>query len=197
MTKYRLKKDTPAFRSGYTFETDPEDEGVLLDKEGIGAFYENEIDNFDEWFEEVSDEWPQKDDAFWSISFYGTSFTDIWGYNDYDKESMAIGNVFKTKEAAERYRDYLKAIATIRQDEGVLTPEQINERIKNEDLAYYVGYMGNRSNGEVLCGCTMSFDDCWPPVGVILFDTDEHAQASLDRHRDEWKIIANYDWSKE
>ena len=61
MTKYRLKKDTPEFRSGYIFETDPEDEGVLLDKEGIGAFYENEIENFDEWFEEVKEpEWVRK-----------------------------------------------------------------------------------------------------------------------------------------
>lgn len=55
MTKYVLKKDTPAFRSGYIFETDPKDEGVLLDKEGVSAFYENEIENFDEWFE-VMDE---------------------------------------------------------------------------------------------------------------------------------------------
>lgn len=61
MTKYVLKKDTPAFRSGYIFETDPKDEGVLLDKEGVSAFYENEIENFDEWFEEVKEpEWVRK-----------------------------------------------------------------------------------------------------------------------------------------
>lgn len=53
--KYRLKKDTPAFRSGYIFETDPKDEGILLDEEGVSAFYKNEIDNFDEWFEEVKE----------------------------------------------------------------------------------------------------------------------------------------------
>ena len=62
MTKYVLKKDTPAFRSGYIFETDPKDEGVLLDKERVSAFYENEIENFDEWFEEVKEEpkWVRK-----------------------------------------------------------------------------------------------------------------------------------------
>lgn len=55
MTKYILKKDTPAFRAGYIFETDPKDEGVLLDKEGVSAFYANEIENFDEWFDRVED----------------------------------------------------------------------------------------------------------------------------------------------
>ena len=188
MTKYRLKKDTPAFRSGYTFETDPEDEGVLLDKEGIGAFYENEIDNFDEWFEEVSDEWPQKDDAFWSISFYGTSFTDIWGYNDYDKESMAIGNVFKTKEAAERYRDYLKAIVTVRQDEGVLTPDDVRKTLARDGTVYTIGI------SRTMLSVNRFYNTS---AGAIYFDTGYNAKTSLNEHQDEWKIIANYDWSKE
>lgn len=198
--KYRLKKDTPEFEAGQMFtrrEDEYDNDCLFVSGAPLPAFDISLIDNFDEWFEEVSDEWPQKDDAFWSISFYGTSFTDIWGYNDYDKGSMAIGNVFKTREAADRFANYLKAIATVHQDEGVLTPEQINGLIKNEDLAYYVGYAGNRGNGEALCGCTMSFEDCWMPVGAILFDTEEHAQASLDKHQDEWKIILNYDWSRE
>ena len=53
--KYRLKKDTPSFRSGYIFETDPKDEGILLDEEGVSAFYKNEITRFDEWFDRVDD----------------------------------------------------------------------------------------------------------------------------------------------
>ena len=114
-----------------------------------------------------------------------------------DEKRFIMGNCFRSNVAAERYRDYLKAIATIRQDEGVLTPEQVNERIKNEDLAYYVGYMGNRGNGEVLCGCVVDFEDCWMPVGAILFDSEVHADRSLCNHPDEWKIIVNYDWSKE
>ena len=70
---------------------------------------------------------------------------------------------------------------------------QVNELIKNEDLAYYVG----RGNGETLCGCTMDFEDCWMPVGVILFDSEEHVDRSLRKHPDEWKIVVNYDWSRE
>lgn len=55
MTKYILKKDTPSFRSGYVFTTDPQDDGVLLDEEGVSAFYKNEITRFDEWFDRVED----------------------------------------------------------------------------------------------------------------------------------------------
>ena len=185
--KYRLKKDTPAFRSGYVFTTDPEDDGILLDEEGISAFYKNEIDNFDEWFEEVPGEWPQKDDAFWSISSDGTSFTDIWGYNDYDKESMAIGNVFKTREAADRFANYLKAVATVSQDEGFMAPfGQLDKGRYGFGIFY--DWAGNlcaeEKNHRVL-------------AGEFYFDNKENAEKSIDSHPNEWKVILNYDWSRE
>ena len=139
---------------------------------------------------------PNYGDKYYTIRSNGECDANFWRENLYDKCCQAIGNVFKSREAAERYCDYLEAIATVRQDEGVLTPEQVNELIKNEDLAYYVGYMGNRGNGEILCGCTMGFEDCWMPVGVILFDSEEHVDRSLRKHPDEWKTIVNYKWGK-
>ena len=140
---------------------------------------------------------PKYDEEYFYIGHDGFVHPCLWGNNPLDNGRLKLGLVFKTEKAAERYCGYQKAIAIVRQDEGVLTPEQINERIKNEGLAHHVGYMGNRDNGEVLCGCTMDFHECWMPVGVILFDTEEHADASCKKHPDEWKIIANYDWSRE
>lgn len=141
---------------------------------------------------------PKNGEEYYAVSSHGVVGKATFApENKLDREAIRMGNCFKTQEATERWRDYLKASATVRQDEGVLTPEQVNELIKNEDLAYYVGYMGNRGKGEVLCGCTMSFEDCWMPVGAILFDSEVHADRSLDKHPDEWKIIANYDWSRE
>ena len=140
---------------------------------------------------------PKYDEEYFYIGHDGLAHCCIWRNDELDNGRLKLGLVFKTEEAAIRCCDYLEAIATVRQDEGVLTPEQVNELIKNEDLAYYVGYMGNRSSGEVLCGCTMSFEDCWMPVGVTLFDTEEHADASCKKHQDEWKTILNYDWSRE
>lgn len=140
---------------------------------------------------------PKYNEEYFYIGHDDSVYHCVWINDSSDNGRLKLGSVFKTEEAAMRYRDYWEAIATVRQDEGVLTPKQVDERIKNEDLAHYVGYAGNRSNGEVLCGCTMSFEDCWMPVGVILFDSEAHADRSLRKHPDEWKIIVNYDWSRE
>ena len=189
------------------FENDVKFTTTRIFKDAIIDTVEDEVPDEDvQWLidngfaEEVKESgtWePKKGDRYYFVDGSGYIKHDTWDNTFWEVDRYRIGNVFRTEEAAKRYSDYLEAVATVRQDEGVLTPEQINERIKNEDLAYYVGYMGNRSNGEVLCGCTMSFDDCWPPVGVILFDSEVHADRSLDKHPDEWKIIVNYDWSRE
>lgn len=139
---------------------------------------------------------PKYGDKYYFIDDSGYIKCDTWDNSFWEVDRYKMGNVFKTEEAVKRYRDYWEAIATVRQDEGVLTPEQVNELIKDEGLAYYVGYMVNRDNEKVLCGCTMDFCECWMPVGVILFDSEAHADRSLRKHPDEWKIIVNYDWSR-
>ena len=139
---------------------------------------------------------PKRDEEYFYIGHDSFVHHCLWGNDPLDNGRLRLGLVFKTEESGIGCRDYLEAIATVRQDEGLLTPEQVNELIKNEDLAYYVGYMGNRGNGETLCGCTMSFEDCWMPVGVILFDSEEHVDRSLRKHPDEWKTIAKYKWGK-
>ena len=135
---------------------------------------------------------PKRDEEYFYIGHDSFVHHCLWGNDPLDNGRLRLGLVFKTEEAGIGCRDYLEAIATVRQDEGLLTPEQVNELIKNEDLAYYVGL----GNGETLCGCTMSFEDCWMPVGVILFDSEEHVDRSLRKHPDEWKTIAKYKWGK-
>lgn len=178
--------------------------GAIKDSENYG--FQNEVKGWFQWLidngfaEEVKESgwWkPKNGEEYFYVGHDSYVHSCLWENDPIDNGRLKLGLVFKTEEAGIRCYDYLEAIATVRQDEGVLTPEQINERIKNEDLAYYVGYMGNRSNGEVLCGCTMSFEDCWMPVGAILFDSDAHADRSLRNHPDEWKTIVNYDWSRE
>lgn len=206
MTKYRLKKDLPTLKAGTLFTSGMynrdggEDADVEVLEFGDYEFRRDEIDNFDEWFEEIKESgwWkPQEDDGFWSISSDGTSFANIWGNDCYDNGRMDIGNVFKTEEAADRFANYLKAIATVRQDEGVLTPEQIHRLEISNGQAYHVALMGNQNGEKVLGSCAMDFYDIWAPAGVILFDTEEHADASRKKHLEEWKVIANYDWSRE
>ena len=110
-----------------------------------------------------------------------------------DDRRFSIGNVFKTKAAAERYRDYLKAIATVRQDEGVMTPREIESAECSNGDAWCISYTLDRG----LFVYTCRLDVVPTRVGTIYFNSGGHAQASLDKHTDEWKIIANYDWSRE
>lgn len=163
-------------------------------------------DEVEEWFQWLIDNGfaeKVKESGWWKPKLgdiYYVVYPDrliascTWDGCTVDLNRFLNGACFKTKKAAERWRDYLKAIATVRQDEGVLTPEQINELEGKQGKAYHVGYMGKQNGEEVRL---IDLYETWAPVGVILFDTGEHAQASLDNHSDEWKIIANYDWSKE
>ena len=182
MTRYRLKKDLPICKKGETFTADEEGLSLMLDDSTkILTLQIDEIENFDEWFEPVADEWPQEGAVYYRVRSDGNVAREPWVGTWFDKNCQDIGNVFKTWKAADQFAKYLRALTIVR----------------HEDLAYYVGYMGNRGNGEVLCDCTMSFDDCWMPVGVILFDSEEHVDRSLRKHPDEWKIVVNYDWSRE
>lgn len=201
MTKYRLKKDTPEFEAGQMFNRGEDEDGndcLFANGAPLAAFDISLIDNFDEWFEVAKPSWkkPKFGEKYYFLNNTGNVCADQWVNDALDEFQYLVGECFKTRKAAEAWRDYRIARATVSRDEGVLIPKQVNELIKNEDLAYYVGYAGNRGNREVLCGCTMGFDDCCMPVGVILFDTEEHADASCRKHQDEWKIILNYDWSR-
>ena len=116
--------------------------------------------------------------------------------NDDDKR-FSIGNCFKTKAAAERYRDYLKAVATVRQDEGVIDLQGICEEYETEDNKYDDFSVYTVAFDLYLRKLVVIDADEYISANAIWLDAKEHAQASLDKHPDEWKIIANYDWSRE
>lgn len=109
-----------------------------------------------------------------------------------DDKRVDIGNAFRSKKATEAWRDYLKANATVRQDEGVLTLE----RILDEYCGDFIHYIGVDQFGQLGVDWKSLYDET-TIASAIYFDTQYHAQNSLDNHPDEWKIIANYDWSRE
>ena len=135
---------------------------------------------------------PKENEKYYFIDNNGDVETDRW-YRSYvvDTSRFIIGNCFKTTRAAEDWRYYLKAVATVRQDEGVLTPEEFLDNIHNDEPTFFIGLDEDGAH-EV-----WSLDDCKPIAGTIYFDTEDHARSSLGKHRDEWDTIANYDWSRE
>lgn len=178
---------------------------AILVRSSIGDTADNLSDEDAQWLIDNGFAEEVKESGWWKPSmgerYYYTDDSGFilykrWRDEQVDRFRHEMGNCFKTDKATERYRDYLKAVATVRQDKGVLTPEQVYTEAKDNGEAYHVGYIGKQSGEKVLCVCR---DDLyyWPPVGGILFDTEKHAQASLDKHPNEWETITNYDWNKE
>ena len=173
------------------------DEGTVetMEKEDYAQWL---IDNgFAEEVKESSWWKPKYDEEYFYIGHDGLAHCCIWRNDELDNGRLKLGLVFKTEEAGIRCRDYLKAIATVRQDEGVIGLQGIGEEYEAEDNKY-----------DDFCVYTVAFDlylrklvvtdaDEYISANAIWFDTEEHAQSSLDNHPDEWKIIVNYDWGRE
>lgn len=196
MTKYRLKKDTPEFKAGTVFDMIGNiDVGKVLTmnapREDAYAFEVDSIDNFDEWFEEVKQsswEKPKVGDKYYIAYPDGLIASCTWDGCTVDENRFSNGAVFKTQEAAERYRDYLKAIVTVRQDEGVLTSNDARKILVRDGTVYTIG---------INCQMVSVKEFYNTSAGAVYFDTGYHAKSSNDNHPDAWEVIANYDWSRE
>ena len=197
--KIRLKKDTPDHKAGELF--------VLMSNNGIyeidageddpAVFYGGDIKNFDEWFEEVEDTkggWkPEFGERYYYLGSDGCVYHNQWENDSFDKARLKFGLIFKTERATERWRDYLKAITIVRQDEGVLTQEQIREK---ENWRCDVYYIWKTLAGECsVMTLDLTFMHACP--NAIFFYKVSDAEASLEKHSDEWKTILDYDWSRE
>ena len=168
---------------------------------GEGAI-ENVKEDYAEWLidngfaKEVQESgwWkPKFDEMYYFLDGYGKACVQPWLNDKLDKYRYSMGECFKTKEATRRWRDYLKALATVRQDEGVLTPKEIDSADSCGGTVWCITYTFD--SGFFVHTCHLAM--VCPQIGAIYFNSRGYAQASLDKHQDEWKIIANYDWSRE
>lgn len=131
---------------------------------------------------------PQKGEDYYFINDRGAILYDKYEDSFFDNFRVSVGNCFKNYFAADKYRDYLKAIATVRRDEGVLTTDMVRTTLAKDGTVYTIGI-----NCQVLS--VQRFYNT--SAGAVYFDTGYHAKSSLDKHPDEWGTIAHYDWSRE
>ena len=126
---------------------------------------------------------PRFDEKYYSVDSCGEACAQSWLNDELDEHLYSVGNVFKTKNAAERYRDYLKAIATVRQDDGFM-------RKNGGGFGWpVIEYKANNPGVDDIAGRQHA--------GEFYFDTREHALNSAMNHTREWQTIMNYDWSRE
>lgn len=134
---------------------------------------------------------PKHKEKYYFVDGSGKVDAEPWLNDELDEYRYSVGECFKTEKAAETWRGYRIARATVSRDKGVLTPEQIRDNYLGEFVHYVVFNLDGQLETSWDC-----LDDYATP-GTIYFDTMQHAQDSLDKHPDEWKIISNYDWSRE
>lgn len=189
--KYKLLKDTPTIKAGTIFEeivnmSDGTRELTVAvpgeDTPQDPQFTIQDIDNFDEWFEEMEEptdsaHWkPKIAEKYFCINEYGDVEWKVWNDDDVDNRLMAMGLVYCTEEECEKARD--RELAEVRlQRTSTFKPDFENGR---GGYAIYYDY-----RCETLVVCEFNDYDAGEPV---RYATREEAEKSIEENEQDWKI---------
>lgn len=181
MYRYILKKDLPTFKAGDRFYLGA-DRGLYLEpKDGrpenaIMAYNHQTLYQFPnilkDWFEEIKGRFYLADDG------------EIIKYNeDEDPYCLnyrkSIGNDFETEEEAQKHRDYLIALQTIKGDAKGFVPDW-----KDKDQLKYYGLYDHSDDS-----FDWWFSNLSKNQGAIYFKTKEDIEESFKKHRKEWLTV--------
>ena len=191
MKRYKLLKDTPTVKAGTIFEEreSPDEYKELGQVVTDGCLTRpwltvSEIDNFDEWFEEIPEKherWRgERGDSYYFIDDEGAIRHEIDTNDGMDNYRYNIGNYFKTEAEAESYKKYLTARQVLLDDaEG----GKCIEYGKNWH-AYYDTITKTYHP-------VHSISYFYP--GIIYFRTEEALEKSLKEHEEQWKTVRKYE----
>ena len=116
MKRYKLKKDTPAFKAGT--ECYIEEAGNMVPCHGISytIVHKDQLEKnpniLTDWFEEINEStrWkPEMDEEYYRLGSDGSVMNDEWVGLSIDSDRFDIGNCFQTEEEAEKVVEKLKA----------------------------------------------------------------------------------------
>ncbi len=191
MIKYRLKKNLPCAKAGEIFREDFDENNIVyLYQESYGIKQHKicleDIDNFDEWFEEVEE--PKQ---YFSINLLKATVEEIMDthHSDWAIENMKnIGMLFESKSQAEKYLEYLKAKAIIKQDTKGFEPNWNDTK----QIKYSCSYDEDRFTGY---GCVKPvIEETSTKMGALIyFKSEEDIKESLKKHPEEWRKYLFYE----
>lgn len=197
MKRYKLLKDTPVLKAGTIFKehiSDFDKSRKLVritpeNSEVAPMWTISDIDNFNEWFEEIPEEYER-----WRAEFRGNYYYYKEGlvYNStemefrLDGEYYAIGNYFETGEEAEKYGKYLKALQVIKDDAKGFEPDWNDEH----QIKHYGGYDYSSRDIEI------DFNFKFKNQGTVYFEFQEDIEESFKKHRKEWLIVLGVEEAK-
>ena len=189
--KYKLLKDTPTIKAGTIFEeivnmSDGTRELTVAvpgeDTPQDPQFTIQDIDNFDEWFEEMEEptdsaHWkPKIAEKYFYINEYGDVEWEVWNDDDVDNRLMAMGLVYRTEEECEEARD--RRLAEVRLSQT----SNFEPDFENGEGGYVVSY--DYINKKLDCS-----DSFWNDSGEpVRYATKEDALKSIKENEQDWKI---------
>ncbi len=182
---YRLLKDLPFVKAGEVFKESSsqrmgEDERTLVGSIRLTTIiWIEDIENFDEWFEEVR----IFGEYYYVIDVGHVGYLEDGNYRPNDTLGrMEIGNIFETREKAEKYLAYLKAKEVVKQDTKGFKPDW-----SDRDEIKYWGYWDFYQNKP-------DYDYDYRAKRVeIFFRTREDLKESFKKHPEEWKTYLTYE----
>lgn len=83
----------------------------------------------------------EKFESYWTMHSGDKVFQAMWSNHDLDFERYSQGNVFKTKEEAERERDKRALLTRFRQFRDKCNGEWKPKWINNQERKYFMGYL--------------------------------------------------------
>lgn len=188
MIKYRLKKNLPCAKAGEIFREDFDENNIVyMYQESYGVKQHKicleDIDNFDEWFEEIKE--------YYVINpvFGEILKTKDNSYSDLQIRNMReLGVLFDTWLEADRKLAYLKAKAIIKQDTKGFKPDWNDTK----QIKYSCSYDEDRFTGY---GCVKPvIEKTSTKMGALIyFKSEEDIKESLKKHPEEWKAYLTYE----
>lgn len=186
----KLLRDTPTIKAGTMFRevvSDFDGARELARVTPIGAktnpqWTIQDIDNFDEWFEEIKEpvdsiHWkPKKDDEYFWMNSYGETQPDVWDGDSIDIMRLVLGMIYRTEEECERARERKLAEVRLRQ----------TSTFKPDFKSGKGGWMVYYDHGcETLAVCELDYYD---DGEIVRYKTRAEAEKSIKENERDWKI---------
>lgn len=188
--KYKLLKDTPTIKAGTIFEkvvrgVDGIKGSAVVVPIGANTDFQwtiKDIDNFDEWFEEIEEpldsiHWePDFGEEYWYVNYIGDVVCRVWEDAGVDFWLLESGNIYRTKEECEKALERKLAEVRLRRT------SDFKPDFENGKGGWIVFY-------DHECKTLAIFKiGCYDSGEPVRYATREEAKKSIEENEQDWKI---------
>lgn len=196
MKRYKLLKDMPFAKAGDMVEMWSDGTMAFVGEPNLPRFNKKDVRMFTTWFEEVKE--PELPKEFFfvlinkiaSVNYLAYSFDEETRqeYRNIVKKHKSVDNYFETREEAEKYLEYLKAKAIIKQDTKGFEPNWNDTK----QIKYSCFYDEDRFTGY---GCVKPvIEKTSTKMGALIyFKSEEDIKESFKKHPEEWRKYLFYE----